>query len=144
MNSSIKDIVKLEVNYLNMIDQDNTDNDGIGVRAENNVEISEDREIAIIELDFVMKSVKTKTWEENKWEENKDEFFNIDDNEIIGKLKVKYKVISELNIEDNDELRFKLLEIVEPYFRKEVETLLSNMKLPNYILPFRFWENEYK
>ncbi|MGK0539571.1 hypothetical protein ACP16D_12410 [Staphylococcus haemolyticus] len=142
MNSSIKDIVKLEVNYLNMIDQDNTDNDGIGVRAENNVEISEDREIAIIELDFVMKSVKTKTWEEN--EENKDEFFNKDDNEIIGKLKVKYKVISELNIEDNDELRFKLLEIVEPYFRKEVETLLSNMKLPNYILPFRFWENEYK
>lgn len=139
MESSIKDIVKLEVNYLNMIDQDNTDNDGIGVRAENNVEISEDRKIAIIELDFVMKSVKTKLWEENK-----DELFNKDDKEIIGKLKVKYKVISELNIKDNDELRFKLLEIVEPYFRKEVETLLSNMKLPNYILPFRFWENEHK
>ncbi|MDM6450303.1 hypothetical protein UM810_05975 [Staphylococcus aureus] len=39
-------------------------------------------------------------------------------------------------------MRDALLEIIEPYFRKEVETLLSNMKLPNFILPYRFWENE--
>ncbi|MCG1665070.1 MULTISPECIES: hypothetical protein [Staphylococcus] len=142
MKSSIKDIIKLEVNYSNMIENDDKNNDGIAVRAKNNVEISEDKTIAIIDFDFILKSVKANTWEENK---DKEEFFKkTGDETIIGKLKVKYKVISELNIIDDTKLRFTLLEIVEPYFRKEVETLLSNMKLPHYVLPYRFWENEDK
>ncbi|MHA6542697.1 hypothetical protein ACX3UX_07040 [Staphylococcus epidermidis] len=142
MKSSIKDIIKLEVNYSNMIENDDNNNDGIAVRAKNNVEISEDKTIAIIDFDFILKSVKANTWEENK---DKEEFFKkTGDETIIGKLKVKYKVISELNIIDDTKLRFTLLEIVEPYFRKEVETLLSNMKLPHYVLPYRFWENEDK
>ncbi|OIS42595.1 hypothetical protein, partial [Staphylococcus warneri] len=98
--------------------------------------------IAIIDFDFILKSVKANIWEENK---DKEELFKKNEDEtIIGKLKVKYKVITELNIIDETKLRFTLLEIVEPYFRKEVETLLSNMKLPNYVLPYRFWENEDK
>ncbi|AXZ24053.1 hypothetical protein RIU93_02510 [Staphylococcus warneri] len=142
MKSSIKDIIKLEVNYSNMIENDDINNDGIAVRAKNNVEISEDKTIAIIDFDFILKSVKANIWEENK---DKEELFKKNEDEtIIGKLKVKYKVITELNIIDETKLRFTLLEIVEPYFRKEVETLLSNMKLPNYVLPYRFWENEDK
>ena len=137
MKSSIKDIIKLEVNYSNMIENDDINNDGIAVRAKNNVEISEDKTIAIIDFDFILKSVKANIWEENK---DKEELFKKNEDEtIIGKLKVKYKVITELNIIDETKLRFTLLEIVEPYFRKEVETLLSNMKLPNYVLPYRFW-----
>ncbi|MBB1177115.1 hypothetical protein EGM72_10380 [Staphylococcus epidermidis] len=142
MNESIKDIIKLEVRYLNVFENDDIKNDGIAVRAENNVEISDDRKTAIIEFDFILKSVESRTWKES---DNKETFFNkTSEDSIIGELQVKYKVISNLNIDDDNELRFALLEIVEPYFRKEVETLLSNMKLPNYILPYRFWENEDK
>ncbi|HDL6572154.1 TPA: hypothetical protein PXJ11_002712, partial [Staphylococcus aureus] len=64
------------------------------------------------------------------------------DQNIIGKLRVNYKIICDFSTEREEKMRDALLEIIEPYFRKEVETLLSNMKLPNFILPYRFWENE--
>ncbi|UXV29415.1 hypothetical protein [Mammaliicoccus sciuri] len=140
MIKKIKDIIKLEVNYLNRIDEDNTDNDGMILKAINNVKLPNEDNEAYVEIIFTMRSVESNSWENEK---NKKRIFDDEnDQNIIGKLRVSYKVICDLGREREEEMRIALLEIIEPYFRKEVETLLSNMKLPNFILPYRFWENE--
>ncbi|MFD7036269.1 hypothetical protein [Mammaliicoccus sciuri] len=142
MIKKIKDIIKLEVNYLNSIDKDNTDNDGIILKANNNVELPNEDNEAYVEIIFTMRSVESNSWENEK---NKKRILdNENEQNIIGKLRVSYKVICDFGTEREEEMRDALLEIIEPYFRKEVETLLSNMKLPNFILPYRFWENEDK
>ncbi|CAA3739636.1 pathogenicity island protein [Staphylococcus aureus] len=140
MIKKIKDIIKLEVNYLNRIDKDNTDNDGIILKANNNVNLpNEDNEV-YVEIIFTMRSVESNSWENEK---NKKRILDDEnDQNIIGKLRVNYKIICDFSTEREEKMRDALLEIIEPYFRKEVETLLSNMKLPNFILPYRFWENE--
>lgn len=140
MIKKIKDIIKLEVNYLNRIDKDNTDNDGIILKANNNVKLPNEDNEAYLEIIFTMRSVESNSWENEK---NKKRILDDEnDQNIIGKLRVNYKVICDFGTEREEEMRDALLEIIEPYFRKEVETLLSNMKLPNFILPYRFWENE--
>lgn len=140
MIKKIKDIIKLEVNYLNRIDEDNTDNDGMILKATNNIKLPNEDNEAYVEIIFTMRSVESNSWENEK---NKKRIFDDEnDQNIIGKLRVSYKVICVLGTEIEEEMRIALLEIIEPYFRKEVETLLSNMKLPNFILPYRFWENE--
>ncbi|MEJ7184570.1 hypothetical protein WL241_07415 [Staphylococcus epidermidis] len=140
MIKKIKDIIKLEVNYLNRIDKDNTDNDGIILKANNNVKLPNEDNEAYVEIIFTMRSVESNSWENEK---NKKRILDDEnDQNIIGKLRVNYKVICDFDTEREEEMRDALLEIIEPYFRKEVETLLSNMKLPNFILPYRFWENE--
>ncbi|EYO88334.1 hypothetical protein, partial [Staphylococcus aureus] len=136
----IKDIIKLEVNYLNRIDKDNTDNDGIILKANNNVNLPNEDNEAYVEIIFTMRSVESNSWENEK---NKKRILDDEnDQNIIGKLRVNYKIICDFSTEREEKMRDALLEIIEPYFRKEVETLLSNMKLPNFILPYRFWENE--
>lgn len=140
MIKKIKDIIKLEVNYLNRIDKDNTDNDGIILKANNNVNLPNEDNEAYVEIIFTMRSVESNSWENEK---NKKRILDDEnDQNIIGKLKVNYKIICDFSTEREEKMRDALLEIIEPYFRKEVETLLSNMKLPNFILPYRFWENE--
>ncbi|HIH7673926.1 TPA: hypothetical protein ACYSSV_002580 [Staphylococcus aureus] len=140
MIKKIKDIIKLEVNYLNRIDKDNTDNDGIILKANNNVNIPNEDNEAYVEIIFTMRSVESNSWENEK---NKKRILDDEnDQNIIGKLRVNYKIICDFSTEREEKMRDALLEIIEPYFRKEVETLLSNMKLPNFILPYRFWENE--
>ncbi|WP_053005328.1 hypothetical protein [Staphylococcus aureus] len=140
MIKKIKDIIKLEVNYLNRIDKDNTDNDGIILRANNNVNLPNEDNEAYVEIIFTMRSVESNSWENEK---NKKRILDDEnDQNIIGKLRVNYKIICDFSTEREEKMRDALLEIIEPYFRKEVETLLSNMKLPNFILPYRFWENE--
>ncbi|HDZ6308697.1 TPA: hypothetical protein RTW30_000883 [Staphylococcus aureus] len=140
MIKKIKDIIKLEVNYLNRIDKDNTDNDGIILKANNNVNLPNEDNEAYVEIIFTMRSVESNSWEN---EENKKRILDDEnDQNIIGKLRVNYKIICDFSTEREEKMRDALLEIIEPYFRKEVETLLSNMKLPNFILPYRFWENE--
>ncbi|MCQ1473174.1 hypothetical protein NNJ22_12710 [Staphylococcus aureus] len=140
MIKKIKDIIKLEVNYLNRIDKDNTDNDGIILKANNNVNLPNEDNEAYVEIIFTMRSVESNSWENEK---NKKRILDDDnDQNIIGKLRVNYKIICDFSTEREEKMRDALLEIIEPYFRKEVETLLSNMKLPNFILPYRFWENE--
>ncbi|WP_242417759.1 hypothetical protein [Staphylococcus aureus] len=135
-----KDIIKLEVNYLNRIDKDNTDNDGIILKANNNVNLPNEDNEAYVEIIFTMRSVESNSWENEK---NKKRILDDEnDQNIIGKLRVNYKIICDFSTEREEKMRDALLEIIEPYFRKEVETLLSNMKLPNFILPYRFWENE--
>ncbi|UNQ63280.1 hypothetical protein [Staphylococcus aureus] len=130
----------MEVNYLNRIDKDNTDNDGIILKANNNVNLPNEDNEAYVEIIFTMRSVESNSWENEK---NKKEFLDDEnDQNIIGKLRVNYKIICDFSTEREEKMRDALLEIIEPYFRKEVETLLSNMKLPNFILPYRFWENE--
>ncbi|UOH60327.1 hypothetical protein MTX62_10570 [Staphylococcus aureus] len=139
MIKKIKDIIKLEVNYLNRIDKDNTDNDGI-IKANNNVNLPNEDNEAYVEIIFTMRSVESNSWENEK---NKKRILDDEnDQNIIGKLRVNYKIICDFSTEREEKMRDALLEIIEPYFRKEVETLLSNMKLPNFILPYRFWENE--
>ncbi|HFZ4788850.1 TPA: hypothetical protein ACIKSR_002808, partial [Staphylococcus aureus] len=131
---------KLEVNYLNRIDKDNTDNDGIILKANNNVNLPNEDNEAYVEIIFTMRSVESNSWENEK---NKKRILDDEnDQNIIGKLRVNYKIICDFSTEREEKMRDALLEIIEPYFRKEVETLLSNMKLPNFILPYRFWENE--
>ncbi|MFS6715777.1 hypothetical protein WHL21_05540 [Staphylococcus aureus] len=130
MIKKIKDIIKLEVNYLNRIDKDNTDNDGIILKANNNVNLPNEDNEAYVEIIFTMRSVESNSWENEK---NKKRILD-DEND--------YKIICDFSTEREEKMRDALLEIIEPYFRKEVETLLSNMKLPNFILPYRFWENE--
>ncbi|HCV0663717.1 TPA: hypothetical protein OVM72_000769 [Staphylococcus aureus] len=140
MIKKIKDIIKLEVNYLNRIDKDNTDNDGIILKANNNVNLPNEDNEAYVEIIFTMRSVESNSWENEK---NKKRILDDEnDQNIIGKLRVNYKIIYDFSTEREEKMRDALLEIIEPYFRKEVETLLSNMKLPNFILPYRFWENE--
>lgn len=140
MIKKIKDIIKLEVNYLNRIDKDNTDNDGIILKANNNVNLPNEDNEAYVEIIFTMRSVESNSWENEK---NKKRILDDEnDKNIIGKLRVNYKIICDFSTEREEKMRDALLEIIEPYFRKEVETLLSNMKLPNFILPYRFWENE--
>ncbi|WP_267836447.1 hypothetical protein [Staphylococcus aureus] len=140
MIKKIKDIIKLEVNYLNRIDKDNTDNDGIILKANNNVNLPNEDNEAYVEIIFTMRSVESNSWENEK---NKKRILDDEnDQNIIGKLRVNYKIICDFSTERGKKMRDALLEIIEPYFRKEVETLLSNMKLPNFILPYRFWENE--
>lgn len=140
MIKKIKDIIKLEVNYLNRIDKDNTDNDGIILKANNNVNLPNEDNEAYVEIIFTMRSVESNSWENEK---NKKRILGDEnDQNIIGKLRVNYKIICDFSTEREEKMRDALLEIIEPYFRKEVETLLSNMKLPNFILPYRFWENE--
>ncbi|AGP27831.1 MULTISPECIES: hypothetical protein [Staphylococcus] len=140
MIKKIKDIIKLEVNYLNRIDKDNTDNDGIILKANNNVNLPNEDNEAYVEIIFTMRSVESNSWENEK---NKKRILDDEnDQNIIGKLRVNYKIICDFSTEREEKMRDALLEIIEPYFRKEVETLLSNMKLPNFILPYRFWENE--
>ncbi|WP_267841508.1 hypothetical protein [Staphylococcus aureus] len=140
MKKKIKDIIKLEVNYLNRIDKDNTDNDGIILKANNNVNLPNEDNEAYVEIIFTMRSVESNSWENEK---NKKRILDDEnDQNIIGKLRVNYKIICDFSTEREEKMRDALLEIIEPYFRKEVETLLSNMKLPNFILPYRFWENE--
>ncbi|WP_457831194.1 hypothetical protein [Staphylococcus aureus] len=142
MIKKIKDIIKLEVNYLNRIDKDNTDNDGIILKANNNVNLPNEDNEAYVEIIFTMRSVESNSWENEK---NKKRILDDEnDQNIIGKLRVNYKIICDFSTEREEKMRDALLEIIEPYFRKEVETLLSNMKLPNFILPYRFWENEVK
>ncbi|WP_265451150.1 hypothetical protein [Klebsiella pneumoniae] len=139
MIKKIKDIIKLEVNYLNRIDKDNTDNDGIILKANNNVNLPNEDNEAYVEIIFTMRSVESNSWENEK---NKKRILDDEnDQNIIGKLRVNYKIICDFSTEREEKMRDALLEIIEPYFRKEVETLLSNMKLPNFILPYRFWEN---
>ncbi|HCG2500123.1 TPA: hypothetical protein NJP70_000766 [Staphylococcus aureus] len=140
MIKKIKDIIKLEVNYLNRIDKDNTDNDGIILKANNSVNLPNEDNEAYVEIIFTMRSVESNSWENEK---NKKRILDDEnDQNIIGKLRVNYKIICDFSTEREEKMRDALLEIIEPYFRKEVETLLSNMKLPNFILPYRFWENE--
>lgn len=140
MIKKIKDIIKLEVNYLNRIDKDNTDNDGIILKANNNVNLPNEDNEAYVEIIFTMRSVESNSWENEK---NKKRILDDEnDQNIVGKLRVNYKIICDFSTEREEKMRDALLEIIEPYFRKEVETLLSNMKLPNFILPYRFWENE--
>ncbi|WP_248315063.1 hypothetical protein [Staphylococcus aureus] len=140
MIKKIKDIIKLEVNYLNRIDKDNTDNDGIILKANNNVNLPNEDNEAYVEIIFTMRSVESNSWENEK---NKKRILDDEnDQNIIGKLRVNYKIICDFSTEREEKMRDALLEIIEPYFRKEVEILLSNMKLPNFILPYRFWENE--
>lgn len=140
MIKKIKDIIKLEVNYLNRIDKDNTDNDGIILKANNNVNLPNEDNEAYVEIIFTMRSVESNSWENEK---NKKRILDDEnDQNIIGKLRVNYRIICDFSTEREEKMRDALLEIIEPYFRKEVETLLSNMKLPNFILPYRFWENE--
>ncbi|HCZ1453633.1 TPA: hypothetical protein O2N22_001036 [Staphylococcus aureus] len=140
MIKKIKDIIKVEVNYLNRIDKDNTDNDGIILKANNNVNLPNEDNEAYVEIIFTMRSVESNSWENEK---NKKRILDDEnDQNIIGKLRVNYKIICDFSTEREEKMRDALLEIIEPYFRKEVETLLSNMKLPNFILPYRFWENE--
>lgn len=140
MIKKIKDIIKLEVNYLNRVDKDNTDNDGIILKANNNVNLPNEDNEAYVEIIFTMRSVESNSWENEK---NKKRILDDEnDQNIIGKLRVNYKIICDFSTEREEKMRDALLEIIEPYFRKEVETLLSNMKLPNFILPYRFWENE--
>ncbi|UNQ47774.1 hypothetical protein MKI53_001998 [Staphylococcus aureus] len=140
MKKKRKDIIKLEVNYLNRIDKDNTDNDGIILKANNNVNLPNEDNEAYVEIIFTMRSVESNSWENEK---NKKRILDDEnDQNIIGKLRVNYKIICDFSTEREEKMRDALLEIIEPYFRKEVETLLSNMKLPNFILPYRFWENE--
>ncbi|HCQ1911863.1 TPA: hypothetical protein OHH08_002863, partial [Staphylococcus aureus] len=128
------------VNYLNRIDKDNTDNDGIILKANNNVNLPNEDNEAYVEIIFTMRSVESNSWENEK---NKKRILDDEnDQNIIGKLRVNYKIICDFSTEREEKMRDALLEIIEPYFRKEVETLLSNMKLPNFILPYRFWENE--
>ncbi|MZE81393.1 hypothetical protein GTY57_31935 [Streptomyces sp. SID5475] len=130
----------MEVNYLNRIDKDNTDNDGIILKANNNVNLPNEDNEAYVEITFTMRSVESNSWENEK---NKKRILDDEnDQNIIGKLRVNYKIICDFSTEREEKMRDALLEIIEPYFRKEVETLLSNMKLPNFILPYRFWENE--
>ncbi|ADL64914.1 TPA: hypothetical protein O8797_002311 [Staphylococcus aureus] len=130
----------MEVNYLNRIDKDNTDNDGIILKANNNVNLPNEDNEAYVEIIFTMRSVESNSWENEK---NKKRILDDEnDQNIIGKLRVNYKIICDFSTEREEKMRDALLEIIEPYFRKEVETLLSNMKLPNFILPYRFWENE--
>ncbi|HDJ7088600.1 TPA: hypothetical protein PXI98_002533, partial [Staphylococcus aureus] len=133
MIKKIKDIIKLEVNYLNRIDKDNTDNDGIILKANNNVNLPNEDNEAYVEIIFTMRSVESNSWENEK---NKKRILDDEnDQNIIGKLRVNYKIICDFSTEREEKMRDALLEIIEPYFRKEVETLLSNMKLPNFILP---------
>ncbi|HDA2167877.1 TPA: hypothetical protein O4487_002587, partial [Staphylococcus aureus] len=135
MIKKIKDIIKLEVNYLNRIDKDNTDNDGIILKANNNVNLPNEDNEAYVEIIFTMRSVESNSWENEK---NKKRILDDEnDQNIIGKLRVNYKIICDFSTEREEKMRDALLEIIEPYFRKEVETLLSNMKLPNFILPYR-------
>ncbi|PZI69047.1 hypothetical protein, partial [Staphylococcus aureus] len=125
---------------LNRIDKDNTDNDGIILKANNNVNLPNEDNEAYVEIIFTMRSVESNSWENEK---NKKRILDDEnDQNIIGKLRVNYKIICDFSTEREEKMRDALLEIIEPYFRKEVETLLSNMKLPNFILPYRFWENE--
>ncbi|HDA7073284.1 TPA: hypothetical protein O5S98_002799, partial [Staphylococcus aureus] len=134
MIKKIKDIIKLEVNYLNRIDKDNTDNDGIILKANNNVNLPNEDNEAYVEIIFTMRSVESNSWENEK---NKKRILDDEnDQNIIGKLRVNYKIICDFSTEREEKMRDALLEIIEPYFRKEVETLLSNMKLPNFILPY--------
>ncbi|HDH4669889.1 TPA: hypothetical protein PI234_002707, partial [Staphylococcus aureus] len=122
------------------IDKDNTDNDGIILKANNNVNLPNEDNEAYVEIIFTMRSVESNSWENEK---NKKRILDDEnDQNIIGKLRVNYKIICDFSTEREEKMRDALLEIIEPYFRKEVETLLSNMKLPNFILPYRFWENE--
>ncbi|MFS6605220.1 hypothetical protein, partial [Staphylococcus aureus] len=131
MIKKIKDIIKLEVNYLNRIDKDNTDNDGIILKANNNVNLPNEDNEAYVEIIFTMRSVESNSWENEK---NKKRILDDEnDQNIIGKLRVNYKIICDFSTEREEKMRDALLEIIEPYFRKEVETLLSNMKLPNFI-----------
>ncbi|HDH4238979.1 TPA: hypothetical protein PIX73_002509, partial [Staphylococcus aureus] len=124
----------------NRIDKDNTDNDGIILKANNNVNLPNEDNEAYVEIIFTMRSVESNSWENEK---NKKRILDDEnDQNIIGKLRVNYKIICDFSTEREEKMRDALLEIIEPYFRKEVETLLSNMKLPNFILPYRFWENE--
>ncbi|NGU79095.1 hypothetical protein G6Y68_01395 [Staphylococcus aureus] len=121
-------------------DKDNTDNDGIILKANNNVNLPNEDNEAYVEIIFTMRSVESNSWENEK---NKKRILDDEnDQNIIGKLRVNYKIICDFSTEREEKMRDALLEIIEPYFRKEVETLLSNMKLPNFILPYRFWENE--
>ncbi|WP_242413777.1 hypothetical protein [Staphylococcus aureus] len=121
----------MEVNYLNRIDKDNTDNDGIILKANNNVNLPNEDNEAYVEIIFTMRSVESNSWENEK---NKKRILDDEnDQNIIGKLRVNYKIICDFSTEREEKMRDALLEIIEPYFRKEVETLLSNMKLPNFL-----------
>ncbi|HDA7690356.1 TPA: hypothetical protein O5V33_002335, partial [Staphylococcus aureus] len=123
MIKKIKDIIKLEVNYLNRIDKDNTDNDGIILKANNNVNLPNEDNEAYVEIIFTMRSVESNSWENEK---NKKRILDDEnDQNIIGKLRVNYKIICDFSTEREEKMRDALLEIIEPYFRKEVETLLS-------------------
>ncbi|HDL6541858.1 TPA: hypothetical protein PXJ00_002279, partial [Staphylococcus aureus] len=93
MIKKIKDIIKLEVNYLNRIDKDNTDNDGIILKANNNVNLPNEDNEAYVEIIFTMRSVESNSWENEK---NKKRILDDEnDQNIIGKLRVNYKIICD-------------------------------------------------
>lgn len=107
------------------------------VEAENN-----NMEVAAISFDF---SIKTATNEEFEGLNNKDKatYKEFEEKKSEGLLKTKYIIKYTIEDIEQNELKKKLLEFIEPYFRNEVEKLLTNMRLPNYILPYRFWSDEY-
>lgn len=109
----------MEVNYLNRIDKDNTDNDGIILKANNNVNLPNEDNEAYVEIIFTMRSVESNSWENEK---NKKRILDDEnDQNIIGKLRVNYKIICDFSTEREEKMRDALLEIIEPYFRKEVD-----------------------
>ena len=141
MINKIKDIVKIELTYQNNIFKDDNENNSVFVNASDQIEVDDEENVATVFLIFTMKNVDKK--EEELYENGEKELHEVLKKEnTIGELTVKYRVDFEDNENDTKELREEILEIIEPYFRKEVETLLSNMKLPNFLLPFRFWKNE--
>ncbi|HDA8051192.1 TPA: hypothetical protein O5W95_002852, partial [Staphylococcus aureus] len=100
----------MEVNYLNRIDKDNTDNDGIILKANNNVNLPNEDNEAYVEIIFTMRSVESNSWENEK---NKKRILDDEnDQNIIGKLRVNYKIICDFSTEREEKMRDALLEII--------------------------------
>lgn len=141
MITEIKDIVKLSLLYQNNIFEDGDEENSVFVNASDQIEILENDEEADITLVFTMKSVNKQ--DATSFENGEKKLSDVLEGEnTLGELTVKYRLKFEVDKEKDTEFREQILEIIEPYFRKEVESLLSNMKLPNFLLPFRFWKNE--
>lgn len=68
-------------------------------------------------------------------------------NEPFASYKVEYEVITSANEEtknkvknEEEEIDFSILHIIEPYFRFDISRTLFDSDLPERIVPYQFWK----
>lgn len=135
LENILKKKQKLENNYYK---QEKNSENSMVIQTKTRVH-HHDNKKRLSEITFVFKIINVDSDILENDEYNKD---LIDEKEALGKLEINYLVKYSIDEKYFEKLDQILLTTIEPYFRLEVEKILTDLKLPSFILPFGFWKDE--